>query len=180
MELELQNYQNRHPLGNKVLRCVWHCVWLTLFRPTPRANLFRPWRIFLLKCFGARISWRSNVLPSCRIWQPWKLEMGAYACLSERVECYNVSNISIGEQATVSQGTFLCTASHDISSPIMELTTAPIVIENQAWVAAEAFVGMGVTVGEGAVVGARAAVFKDVEPWTVVGVQIFYNGLLFA
>ena len=29
--------------------------------------------------------------------------------------------------------------------------------------------GMGVTIGEGAVVGARAAVFKDVEPWTVVG-----------
>ena len=28
---------------------------------------------------------------------------------------------------------------------------------------------MGVTVGEGAVVGARAAVFKNIEPWTVVG-----------
>lgn len=28
---------------------------------------------------------------------------------------------------------------------------------------------MGVTIGEGAVVGARAVVFKDVEPWTVVG-----------
>ena len=45
----------------------------------------------------------------------------------------------------------------------------PIVIEDRAWVAAEAFVGPGVTIGEGAVVGARGCVFKDVEPWTVVG-----------
>ena len=42
-------------------------------------------------------------------------------------------------------------------------------IENRAWVAADAFVCMGITIGEGAVVGARAAVFKNVEPWTVVG-----------
>ena len=51
----------------------------------------------------------------------------------------------------------------------MKFRKKPIVIEAQAWVAADAFVGMGVTIGEGAVVGARAAVFKDVEPWTVVG-----------
>ena len=50
----------------------------------------------------------------------------------------------------------------------MPLTTAPIVIESQVWVCAAAFVAPGVTVGEGAVVGARACVIKDVEPWTVV------------
>ena len=30
-------------------------------------------------------------------------------------------------------------------------------------------IDLGGSIGEGAVVGARAAVFKDVEPWTVVG-----------
>ena len=49
------------------------------------------------------------------------------------------------------------------------LITASITIHSFAWVAADAFVGMGVTIGEGAVVGARAVVFKDVEPWTIVG-----------
>ncbi|MDR2683898.1 MAG: putative colanic acid biosynthesis acetyltransferase, partial [Prevotellaceae bacterium] len=68
-----------------------------------------------------------------------------------------------------SQRAFLCTASHDITKPDMPLITAPIIIEDQAWIAADAFIGMGVTIGQGAVVGARAAVFKDVEPWTVVG-----------
>jgi putative colanic acid biosynthesis acetyltransferase WcaF len=95
--------------------------------------------------------------------------MDEYSCLDEDVNCYNVAPIRIGAQSTVSQGAFLCTASHDITNANNPLVTTPIVIDQQAWVAAEAFIGMGVTIGEGAVVGARAAVFKDVEPWTVVG-----------
>ena len=69
----------------------------------------------------------------------------------------------------ISQGAYLCTASHDIMDKNNPLITAPIHINSFAWIASDAFIGMGVTVGEGAVVGARAAVFKDVEPWTVVG-----------
>jgi acetyltransferase-like isoleucine patch superfamily enzyme len=44
----------------------------------------------------------------------------------------------------------------------------PIVIKDQAWVCADAFVGPGVIVGEGAIVGARAVVMKNVEPWNIV------------
>ena len=33
---------------------------------------------------------------------------------------------------------------------------------------ARAYVGMGVTIGQGAVVGATASVYKDVEAWTIV------------
>lgn len=95
--------------------------------------------------------------------------MGRYACLASDVDCYNVARITIGDNTTISQGAYLCTASHDITDPLNPLITAPIVIEDQTWVAAHAFIGMGVTIGQGAVVGARAAVFKDVAPWTVVG-----------
>lgn len=169
MHLDLKNYKNRHSLQSKILRALWNVVWLFLFRPTPRGTLFRPWRIALLKMFGANVKWSSNVLPSCRIWQPWKLTMGAYASLSENVDCYTVDEVSIGEQTTVSQGVRLCTAGHDIRSTIMELETKPIVIGCNAWVAAWSIVLPGVTIGEGAVVAAGAVVTKDVEPWTVVG-----------
>lgn len=168
-ELDLKNYKNRHSLKSKFARVLWNVVWLTLFRSTPRGNLFRPWRIALLKLFGARVKWSSNVLPSCRIWQPWKLEMGEYACLSENVDCYTVDRIAIGDQVTVSQGARLCTAGHDMSSRSMELTTKPIAIGDCSWVAAWATVLPGVTIGEGAVVAAGAVVTKDVDPWTVVG-----------
>lgn len=167
--LDLKNYRNRHSLSSKIARVMWNVTWMLLFRPTPRHNLFRKWRIALLKLFGAKVQWSSNVLPSCRIWQPWKLTMGAYACLSEDVDCYTVDVITIGDQATVSQGVKLCTAGHDISSKIMELTYAPIVVGDNAWIAGWSIILPGVTIGEGAVVAAGSVVTKDVEPWSVVG-----------
>ncbi len=168
MKMDLANYQNRHSLQSRIGRVLWHLVWLFFFRTTPRGILYG-WRRFLLRCFGARIGKGAHVFPTCRIWQPWNLTLGDHACLSEDVDCYTVDRITLGDQAVVSQGAFLCTASHDIRSPIMELTYKPIVIGAQAWVAARAFVGPGVTLGEGAVVAACAVVSKDVEAWTVVG-----------
>ena len=109
------------------------------------------------------------VYSSTRIYAPWNLEMGEHSCLADEVDCYNVAPVKIGDNTTISQKSYLCTASHDITKINIPLITAPIVIEDQAWVAADAFIGMGVTVGQGAVVGARASVYKDVEPWTVVG-----------
>lgn len=169
VNLDLKNYHNRHSLKSKLARALWNIAWLVLFRPTPRGNLFRPWRIALLKMFGANVKWTSNVLPSCRIWQPWKLAMGEYACLSENVDCYTVDEIIVEDQTTVSQGVKLCTAGHDITSRTMELTNAPIHIGANAWVAGWSLILPGVTIGEGAVVAACAVVTKDVEPWTVVG-----------
>jgi putative colanic acid biosynthesis acetyltransferase WcaF len=127
------------------------------------------WRRFLLRCFGAQIGTGARILPSARIWAPWNLAMGEYACLSEFVDCYCVDRIRVGAHATVSQYAFLCTASHDIQDPHMRLIKAPITIGDGAWVCAGAYVGMGITIGEGAVAAARAVVVKDVPPWTVVG-----------
>ena len=167
MTLDLAHYRNRHSTRSRVARALWNATWILLIRPTPRGVLYG-WRRFLLRMFGARIGRGAHVLPSCRIWQPWMLTMGDHSCLSEHVDCYSVDRVTIGAQAVVSQGAFLCTASHDISSPVMELTHAPIVVGPQAWVAARAFVGPGRTIGEGAVVGACSVVTRDVEPWTVV------------
>ena len=143
-------------------------VWAVFARPLPR-SLGNSWKIFLLRLFGAKIHSKAVVYSSVRIYMPWNLEMAAYSCLSPEVDCYNVDKIKIGAHSTVSQKTYLCTASHDITKSSNPLITAPIIIEDQAWIGASAFIGMGVTIGQGAVVGATASVYKDVEPWTVVG-----------
>ena len=169
VELALRNYKNRHSLGSKIARVAWNVVWLFCFRTTPRGCLFRKWRVLLLKIFGAKVDWSCDILPSCRIWQPWRLEMDRYATLGQHVDCYNVNWIRLGCNATVSQDAFLCTASHDISSPTMELISAPINIGSQSWVCARAVLLPGVTIGEGAVVGCAAVVTKNVESWSVVG-----------
>jgi putative colanic acid biosynthesis acetyltransferase WcaF len=94
--------------------------------------------------------------------------MGHYVCLADGVDCYTVSPIEIGSKVTISQRAFLCSASHDISSLSRPLIHSPIIIKEHAWICAEAFIGAGVTVAEGAVVGARAVVTRDVVPWAVV------------
>lgn len=156
-----------HSFPNKVARVIWGIVWLVLFRPTPR--FLDGWRRVLLRCFGAKIGKGSRILGSARIWAPWNLEMGEFACLSEFVDCYCVDKVRIGAHATVSQYAFLCTAGHDIRDPHMRLVTAPITVGTGAWVCAGTYVGMGVAIGDGAVAAAHAVVVKDVEPWSVVG-----------
>ena len=47
--------------------------------------------------------------------------------------------------------------------------TGDTVIENDVWIGTEAMIMSGVTIGDGAIIGARAVVTKDVEPYTVVG-----------
>ena len=152
-------------LANKLARSVWQVVWLLLYRPTPR--LFHPWRCLLLRLFGAKLGRAVHPYPSARIWAPWNLEMGDHACLSEGVDCYCVAPIRIGAQTTVSQYSFLCTASHDYTRADMPLVTAPITISERAWITADVFVGPGVTIGDGAVVTARSSVFTDIPPWVV-------------
>lgn len=167
-KVDLSRYHNALSRKNQVVRMLWTIVWGVFARPLPR-SVGSGWKRFLLRLFGAKIDATAIVYSSAKVYYPANLTMRAYACLASDVDCYNVAPITIGANSTVSQGAYLCTASHDITDPLNPLVTKPIVIEDQAWVAAGAFVGMGVTIGQGAVVGARAAVFKDVEPWTVVG-----------
>lgn len=119
--------------------------------------------------FGAKVHPTAQVYSSARIYYPANLTMEAYSCLADGVECYNVAPVTVGAHSTISQGTLLCTASHDITDSHHRLVTAPIVVEDQVWIGARAYIGMGVVVRQGAVVGATASVYKTVEPWTVVG-----------
>lgn len=152
-------------LANKIARIIWGFIWLTLYRTTPR--LAHTWRAFLLRLFGAKIGKAVHPYPSARIWAPWNLEMGDHSCLSEGVDCYCVDKIRIGAHSTVSQYSFLCTASHDYTKSSMPLVTAPITIGERVWITAGVFVGPGVTIGDGAVVTARSSVFNDLPPWMV-------------
>lgn len=95
--------------------------------------------------------------------------MGPHSCLANDVDCYCVDSVVLGDSAIVSQQAMLCTATHDYNDPDFTLVTRPIVISPSAWIGARAFVGPGVKIGVGAVVGASSAVFCDVEAWTVVG-----------
>ena len=93
--------------------------------------------------------------------------MDDYATLGPHAICYSTAPIHIGSQATVSQYSYLCSATHDYEDKNFTLYSLPITVGEQAWIAADVFVGPGVSIGEGTVVGARASVYKDLPPWKV-------------
>lgn len=153
-------------LSNRFLRFLWGIVWLFLFRTSPR--YLHGWRSFLLRCFGARLGRHVHVYPEVRIWAPWHLDIGSHVGIGQGAQIYNMASIRINDFAVISQGAHLCAGSHDYNSPNFQLVAKPIEIGAHAWVAADAFVGPGVSVPEGAVIGARAVVSKS--PPTAWGV----------
>jgi len=156
---------NRLSLGNRIARAMWTTVWLCLYRPSPRP--FHAWRVWLLRCFGAKIGPGTHPYPSARIWAPWNLDVGTRVGIADGAEIYNPAPVILGDFVTISQGAYLCSAAHDYAKQSFPLTTAPIEVKAQAWVAARAIVLMGVTIGEGCVVGAGSVVSKDTPDWSI-------------
>lgn len=165
----------------RLRRLVFMAAWLLLARWTPPQ--LRRWRAFVLRFFGARIARGVNVYASAKIWYPPFLKMEEGAALGPRVRCYNQAPIHIGAHTIISQDATLCAGSHDYNDPHFQLITRPITIGANVWIAAEAFVGPGVRVGDGAVLGARAVAMFDLEPgcvYTGNPAQIFKNRSLHA
>lgn len=152
---------------NRLGRVLWGICYLLLFRPSPRP--LHEWRSILLRCFGAKVGKHCHVYPSAEIWAPWNLELEDYVGIGDRVSCYTMAKICCGEGVVISQGSYLCTGSHDYESPNFQLLTQPIRIEKQAWICAQVFICPGVTVAAGAVIGARSLVTRDQPAWMVCG-----------
>jgi putative colanic acid biosynthesis acetyltransferase WcaF len=150
----------------KVKRLLWEVVQVLFFRPTPKW-LFWGWRASLLRAFGAKLGKNFHIHGTSRVLMPWNLVAGDNVVIGDRVDVYNFACITLGDNAMVSQRTFLCTGSHDASDPILPLTFEPITIGPQAWIASEVFVGPGRTIGEGTVVAARSVVVKDLPEWMI-------------
>lgn len=154
-----------HGLGNRAGRAAWGLVYVLLFRTSPRA--MHRWRNLLLRLFAAKLHRTSRVYPRARVWAPWNLAMAEHSCLGDDVDCYCVAPVTIGASTTVSQYGYLCAATHDHRDPTHPLIPKPITIGSRCWLAADVFVGPGVTIGDGTVVGARSSVFKDLPAWVV-------------
>lgn len=152
-------------LRHRLFRLAWSLAWTTLCAWTPPS--FRPWRRMVLRLFGASIAPTSGIYGSVRIWYPPHLQVGHHAFIGPGVRVYNMAPVRFGDYSLASQGAHICAGTHEIDDVYFQLVARPIEIGAHAWIAAEAFVGPGVRIGEGAVLGARAVAFRDLAPWSV-------------
>jgi putative colanic acid biosynthesis acetyltransferase WcaF len=150
---------------NRLYRTLWSVTWKLLASWTPPP--LHGWRCFLLRLFGARVARTAHVYGGARIWSPANLTIGESAAIGGGAIIYSMAPITLGDYAIVSQGAHLCAGTHDVNDRNFQLRARPIYIGTRAWVAAEAFVGPGVTIGDGAVLGARACAMRDIAPWTI-------------
>lgn len=152
-------------LQNRLARLVWNVAAFCLFKLSPKP--FHGWRRFVLRCFGAKVGAGVHVYPGVGIWAPWNLELDDQCGIASGAVLYSQDKIHIGKKTVISQGTYLCTGTHDYNKIGFPLTTSPIHIGDEVWVAAQAFVHPGVTIGDGAVIGARSVVVRDIPAWTL-------------
>jgi len=152
-------------LKNRVARVAWNIVYVFLFRPSP--NFLHGWRSFLIRSFGAKVGRGVHVYPRVKIWAPWNLELKDQCGIANGATLYSQGHISIGYRAVISQDSYICTGTHDYQLSGQPLITFPIIIQDYVWVAAGAFVNPGITIEEGAVIGARSVVTKNMPPWMI-------------
>jgi putative colanic acid biosynthesis acetyltransferase WcaF len=153
------------PLRQQLARLGWQTFCAVFMRLSPRP--FHGWRSFCLRLWGARIGAGCRIYPGVIIWAPWNLECAENACVGDGAELYNPALISLGERAIVSQGAFLCTASHDYEKVLFPLVAKAIRVGRDAWIGARAMVLPGCEIGEGSVIGLGSVVTRSTPPWSV-------------
>jgi putative colanic acid biosynthesis acetyltransferase WcaF len=150
----------------RLRQLLWEFAWPLLCSWTPKPC--NAWRLFVLRCFGAKLYGLPFVHQRARIDHPWNLTLHDRACLGDRSHAYCLGFVSIGPGACVAQEAYLCTGTHDLLDPNWPLQTAPIMIGDDAFIGARAFLMPGVKVGKRAIVGACAVVTRNVSPLTTV------------
>jgi putative colanic acid biosynthesis acetyltransferase WcaF len=155
----------KYSTAEQVRRVAWSVGrWLVRLSPRPCFG----WRRGVLRVFGARIGAHVHIYPSAHLYMPWNVEIGDWSALGDDVLVYSLGKVRIGCGVTLSYRSHVCAGTHDLNDPTLPLLKPPVVLEDSVWVGTEAFIGPGVIVERGAVVGARAVVVKNVEPLQIV------------
>lgn len=143
---------------------LWYFTYIFFFRSgvIPVSSVL----VFILRLFGARIGKEVRIKPGIHIKYPWKLVIGNYSWLAD---CYidNLDFVYIGDNCCISQQAMLITGNHNYRKTSFDLITAPITIEDGAWIGAAAKVCPGVKVHSHAVLTMCSVATKALAAYTI-------------
>ena len=121
----------------------------------------------LLKRFGARIGKGVVIKPGVNIKYPWKLTIGDYSWIGEKVWIDNLAPVSIGSSVCISQGAMLLTGNHNYKLPSFDLMIGAITLEDGAWVGAQSIVCPGVTLATHAVLSVGSVATSNLDAFGI-------------
>lgn len=150
-----------YSLREKVARLLWAIVQSTLFKYS--FHTWNRYRILLVNLFGGSVKYSCVIRRTAKIECPWNLIAGDNVCIGDYAIVYCLGKIMIGDRVSISQYAHLCAGTHDYADESMPLKRLPITICEDVWIAADSFVGPGVTIGEGVVLGARGVAVKNLD-----------------
>lgn len=152
-------------LRSRLGRALWNFCWLLLYRTSPRP--FHAWRAWLLRIFGAELGLGCHFYPRSKVWAPWNLVCKDRVTLGDDAELYNPSTFYLDSHCIVSQGAYLCGATHEYNKPDFPLVSFPMRVGAYAWVCARAIVHPRVNIGVGAILGLGSIATHDLEPFGI-------------
>jgi putative colanic acid biosynthesis acetyltransferase WcaF len=166
--VDLQNFkQNIEISGGKNIlkKTLWFYTSAIIFQSSlfPFSSL----KVFLLRLFGAKIGKGVNIKPMVYIKFPWRLEIGNYVWIGEKVWFANEALVKIGNHVCISHECLIMTGGHNFKKKYFDVYAYPITIEDGVWLGAQSSVGGGITIGSHAVLAMKSVANKDLEPYGI-------------
>ncbi len=165
-KVKLNQYNNDHyQPGSTTKKTLWYFTNMFFFKtmlPFPS-----PFKVKLLKLFGAKIGQGVVIKPNVNIKYPWFLEIGEDCWIGEGVWIDNLAKVTIDSNVVLSQGVYLLTGSHDYKKESFDLLLSEIVLKEGVWIGAKATVCPGVTCKSHSVLAVGSVATKDLEAYGI-------------
>ncbi len=164
---QLSDFNNDwyQPGGSFLKRLIWYYI-NGLFFINP-LNPSSTVKVFLLRLFGATIGKKVNIKPGVNIKYPWKLRIGDYTWIGEKVWIDNLADVQIGNNVCISQGAMLLCGNHNYKKSSFDLISQQITLEDGAWIGAKSVVCPGVTCYSHSVLAVSSIANKDLEAYYI-------------
>jgi len=167
MKTDLAKFNNSwyHSGRNTILQFLWYFV-NVLFFINP-LNPVSSLKVRLLRLFGAKVGKGVIIKPSVNIKYPWRLQIGDYVWIGEKVWIDNLGDITIGDNCCLSQGAMLLCGSHNYKKTTFDLMVGNINLEEGVWIGAQSIVCPSVKCFSHSVLAINSVATKDLQACSI-------------
>jgi putative colanic acid biosynthesis acetyltransferase WcaF len=140
-------------------RIIWY-VFSLFFRYSPRTSWY--FRNTILRINGAKISRNVRIYRSVKIHSPWRFQCKSDVTIGENVYIYNLGELVIKRNTTISFKSQIIGGGHDIRKPHLPLERYNITIGSNVFIGANVHLLGEITIGDNIVLGYGTILTKSI------------------